>query len=403
MWLIQVSLPVLNFRGNDFRPQYRRLGQIRSFLPEDVRFLALTATATKKIKEDVCKSLLMIEPCMLKILSGRHNIYYEVKVSKRDDFSGLNWIVKMLKNDQREAPKSIVFCRNVKTVALVFDYISYKLGESQFINGDIKFQNRLIAMFHRSTADVNKNFVLAEFKKSNSVIRFVVATSSFEMGLDFADVTFVVNYAAPRSLESFSQQSGRGGREIDQAFSLIIYQAANVGKGSTTSEMRNFITNKSFCRRKILKAHFSIEPGNEDLIFENTTCAPKKCKCCDICREKCDCGDCLMLPWSSKSESDEPNENVDKSLDAEADEGQIDILRGNLEDYKLEMLSEMGMEHSYPNILLDTFESVIDRLLLSCRYIMSIEDIMSETGVNDLSVAEDLFSLVSEVLGSNDE
>ena len=74
-----------------------------------------------------------------------------------------------------------------------------------------------------------------------------------------------------------------------------------------------------------------------------------------------------------------------------------------MEDYKLEMLSEMGMEHSYPNILLDTLESVIDRLLLSCRYIMSIEDIMSETGVNDLSVAEDLFSLVSEVLGSNDE
>ena len=182
-------------------------------------------------------------------------------------------------------------------------------------------------MFHRSTADVNRNFVLSEFKKRDLVIRFVVATSSFEMRLYYADVTFIVNYAASRSLESFSQQSGRGVREIEQAFSLIIYQAANVGKGSTTSEMRNFITDKSCCRRKILKDPFSIEPDDEDLIFDHNTCTPKGCKCCGICRDKCDCGDCLMLAWSSISESDEPNENVDKSLNGEADEGQIDILR----------------------------------------------------------------------------
>ena len=60
------------------------------------------------------------------------------------------------------------------------------------------------------------------------------------MGLDFPDIKFVVNYAAPRSIESFTQQSGRAGRQIEQAFSLVIYQSANVGKGSTTPDMRNF-------------------------------------------------------------------------------------------------------------------------------------------------------------------
>ena len=160
-----------------------------------------------------------------------------MKVSKRDDFSGLNWIVRMLKNDQREAPKSIVLCQNVKTVALVFDYICYKLGESQFINGDIKFQNRLIAMFHRSTADVNKNFVLAEFKKSDS------DTSSFEIGLDFADVTFVVNYAAPRSLESFSQQSGQGGRAgADPGQILSGFQVGYKNFGSPPSGEPKFLS-----------------------------------------------------------------------------------------------------------------------------------------------------------------
>ena len=74
------------FRGNDFRPQYRRSGELRSFFPDNVWFLAFTATDTKQIRKHVfCRSLLTVNSCILNVLSGRQNIYYEVQMLKWND------------------------------------------------------------------------------------------------------------------------------------------------------------------------------------------------------------------------------------------------------------------------------------------------------------------------------
>ena len=162
-----VCLYALAFRGTDFRPQYRTIGLLRSFLPKDVQNLALTATATEKIKQDVCKSLLMSEPCLISLSSTRRNIYYDVKRCKVGDFSGLKWLIELLRSEQKEAPKTIVFCHNVKTVASIFEYVSSEQEEDQFVDCKIEFKKHLVAMFHRSTAKVNKDFV---FQSSRNLI-----------------------------------------------------------------------------------------------------------------------------------------------------------------------------------------------------------------------------------------
>ena len=96
--------------------------------------------------------------------------------------------------------KVIIYGRNVHSVAAIFKYFSYALEEEQFLDGEIAFTNRLIAMFHRSTDEESKSRVLSEFKKPDSQVRLVVATSSFEMGVDFPDVSIIINFGMPSVL-----------------------------------------------------------------------------------------------------------------------------------------------------------------------------------------------------------
>ena len=328
-----------------------------------------------------------------------------MRVCKSGDFSDLKWYIDLLKKQQKKSPKAVVYCRNVKTVAQLFEFFSSELEERQFCDSVVKFENRLIAMFHRSTAEDNKNFVLKEFKKTDSAVRIVIATSSFEMGLDFPDIKFVVNYAATRSIESFTQQSGRAGRQIEQAFSLVIYQSANVGKGSTTPDMRNFLTTKSLCRRKIFQSHFDIPSEKSDVIITTESCPPVGCQCCDICRESCSCGNCADLPWLAHVNSTAVDSNevdlCDNELNGNVEEQRTDLLKRNLDDYQTEVLCGLGLDQLEGNILSETFEVVIDRLLLSCSFIVSVEDVMSETNTDDVSVAQDLLELINEVFDNN--
>ncbi len=289
------------FRGNDFRPCYRRLGELRSFLRKDVVFIALTATATNRIRDDICRVLLLSKPSTVHVPIERTNIYYEVVRFKSGDFSFFDHSISLLRNDRDLAPKMIIYCRNVKTVASLFNYFSLSLGKDQFLGQIGVADKRLFAMFHRSSTEETKTRVLEEFKKPDSVIRTLIATSSFEMGLDFPDVLYVVNLCLPRSIESFAQQSGRGGRNIPQAFSIIMYDGV-AGKGATTDAMRRFVVSEKVCRREILMQHFSLNLNeSSDQTFPQTNKSPVGCHCCDVCRKACKCGCCLPQPWKSST------------------------------------------------------------------------------------------------------
>ncbi len=244
------------------------------------------------------QNLQMENASILYIPMQRDNIYYKVISSKLGDMSPLNWFVNIIKVNQVHAKKAIIYCRNVRTVALVFNHFSQMLEEKQFINSKVYFKNRMIAMFHRATDELNKNNVLSAFKEVDSAIRLLIATSSFEMGLDFPDVAFIINFGAPRSLESLSQQSGRGGRALNQAFSLIICQSTSIGKHASSKEMRKYATSTEECMREIVIKHFKINLVEErDIFISRDTESPQGCCCCNICRKNCKCGDCLIPPW----------------------------------------------------------------------------------------------------------
>ncbi len=188
--------------------------------------------------------------------------------------------------------------QKVQTVAKLYDKFHLTLGREQYVDGIISFKKRLFAMFHRSTADENKNFILDEFKRPDSSVRVVIATSSFEMGLDFPDFSDVINYSAPRSLELFAQQCGCGGRSIPQAFSLVYWQGVSKKQSSaTTKEMREYALSTS-CRRQQLKEYFTLDiEADRDISFEVSQAQPEGCKCCDQYKSMCSCGSCMVPPW----------------------------------------------------------------------------------------------------------
>lgn len=382
-------------RGNDFRPSYRRLGHLRSFLRKDVNFVALTATATGKIKAEVCQSLLMQSPSTICMSSERFNIFYEVLACRPGDSSFLDWVVDTLRRRKQDALKAIIYCRNVSTVSTIYQYLSLALGKDQFCGENTSFDNKLFAMFHRATDDENKTLVLNEFKKPDSVIRVVIATTSFEMGLNFPDVSLIVNFSVPRSLESFAQQSGRGGRGIAQSFSLIVHHGA-IGKGMATDEMKRYAEAASVCRRKLLRDHFHLCLNeSKDIVFSNATTSPKGCHCCDICRKGCDCGNCLSVPWKLpvglNEDTDEPTDDLfdDASLSSE----KMELLKERLDEYRHEIYEP---DYGITPDSLSFWENVEYQILISCDFILSIDDLIHETQINDITLANHLWDIIDE-------
>ena len=347
------------------------------------------------MKDDICKSLLIPNPTVIHLPTERVNILYDVVTCPVGDFSSLNWCVENLRAKQKEAMKVIIYGRNVRSVSAIFKHFSYALEEEQFLDGEIAFNNRLIAMFHRSTDEESKSRVLNEFKKPDSQVRLVVATSSFEMGLDFPDVSIIINFGMPRSLESFVQQSGRGGRGISQAYSLVVYQGAAGCKSAASNAMRKYATASSTCRRAILRNHFQLELSSEkDVLFDVTAKSPVGCRCCDICRKSCKCENCLTPPWDcGESKKSDPVDVEMEADDKQWSSEKLELLVTSLDEYRSEVYE---LEYGSNSLVGGCWESLVDRIGMSLPYIESIEDLMAETGLNECALAEELFSLIDD-------
>ena len=254
--------------GHDFRPDYLEISNIRAQFRNAV-FLALTATATAQVQEDITVNLRMKTPEVFVAGFNRANIFLEVRPKR----NALREVIACL--EQHSGESGIIYCFSRKQVD--------KLTEQLTISGYSALN------YHAGLSDEERRSHQQQFIRDK--VRIMVATVAFGMGIDKPNVRFVIHYDLPKSLEEYYQEIGRAGRDGLASHALLLYSAGDARKirsffeeaADSANSERLLQAMLKFASARTCRRHFLLSYFGERFVPAELDGQIAAFPCCDVC------------------------------------------------------------------------------------------------------------------------
>ncbi len=250
--------------GHDFRPEYRQIASLREKFP-GVPFMALTATATERVREDIAEQLHLHEPARFVASFNRPNLTYRV-VPKSD---GYHQVLRFIR--ERKGESGIVYCFSRKSAESLAERLSA--------------DGVAAAPYHAGLTDTVRAENQERFLRDN--VRVICATIAFGMGINKPNVRFVIHYELPKNIEGYYQETGRAGRDGLPGECLLLFNPGDAMKQTQFIDEKPTADERRIARAQLQQMVHYAECGGcrrvELLGYFGETYAEQNCGACDNC------------------------------------------------------------------------------------------------------------------------
>ncbi|WP_074593548.1 DNA helicase RecQ [Bacillus cereus] len=252
--------------GHDFRPSYLHIHRILDYLPEKPLVLALTATATPQVRDDICNTLEINQENTIMTTFERENLSFSV--IKGQDRNA--YLADYIRQNQKES--GIIYAATRKVVDQLYEDLM-KAGVS-------------VSKYHAGMSDIDRNKQQELFLRDE--VSVMVATSAFGMGIDKSNIRYVIHYQLPKNMESYYQEAGRAGRDGLDSTCILLYSSQDVqvqrflidqstGESRFSNELEKLQNMTDYCHTEQCLQSFILQYFGEE---------PKEdCGCCGNCTD----------------------------------------------------------------------------------------------------------------------